>query len=315
MIELVAPHAPLPDTAPNDPRIGHLLGRALRRGDPPRVVIVGFPSDEGVRRNGGRPGAAEGPAAIRAALVRLAPDARDAQACGRFTRLIECTLDLGDLRVTGDVERDQAALGELLAPYFQSGTFVLVLGGGHETTYGHFLGSAGAGRAVTLVNWDAHADVREPKDGRAHSGSPFRQALEHSSGLCQGYVVAGLQPQSVSRAHVEYLASRGAVALWRDELAPDVVDGVYGALRGPALVSFDLDAVDGASAPGVSAPSTGGIGAELWLRAAHAAGRSPLVGSCDVVELAPPYDQDGRTARLAALTVWHVLRGLAGREE
>ena len=61
---------------------------------------------------------------------------------------------------------------------------------------------------------------------------------------------------------------------------------------------FDIDAVDQAQAPGVSAPATGGLYAALWLEAAYQAGRSPRVTSCDLVELCPPHDRDGQTARV-----------------
>ena len=54
----------------------------------------------------------------------------------------------------------------------------------------------------------AHPDVRPLKDGHGHSGSPFRQALEHPSGLCRDYTVAGLNPPAVARAHLDYLAER-----------------------------------------------------------------------------------------------------------
>jgi arginase family enzyme len=63
----------------------------------------------------------------------------------------------------------------------------------------------------------------------------------------------------------------------------------------------------------VSAPATNGLPVPLWLQAAFLAGANPRVASADVVELAPPHDQDGQTARLAALTVWEILRGLATR--
>ena len=59
----------------DDPRLGDLLGAALAEGAAPRCVIAGFACDEGGRRNGGRPGAADGPPAIRTALARLTPDA------------------------------------------------------------------------------------------------------------------------------------------------------------------------------------------------------------------------------------------------
>lgn len=63
--------------------------------------------------------------------------------------------------ISGDVEADQRRLGEVLKPYIELGCFCVVFGGGHETSYGHFLGYAGAGRRVEILNWDAHADVRD----------------------------------------------------------------------------------------------------------------------------------------------------------
>ena len=168
---------PVPATA-DDPRLGHLLGTAATPADA-RAILVGFPVDEGVRRNGGRPGAAGAPAAIRQALYRLTPAPGEFDA---FTDLVRHTADLGDLEPAGDLEADQDALGNLLAPHLARGAVAIVLGGGHETAYGHFLAYARRGRRIHILNWDAHPDVRPLVDGRGHSGSPFRQALEHPSG-------------------------------------------------------------------------------------------------------------------------------------
>ena len=201
-------------------------------------------------------------------------------------------------------------LGAAVRPHLELGRFAIVLGGGHETAYGHFLGYQ---RPVSILNWDAHADVRELKEGGGHSGSPFRQALEHPSGRCVGYTVAGIQPHAVSAAHLALVQRRGR-AVFRDKLTSSAaVARLYDRVKGPLLVSFDLDAVDGAYAPGVSAPSTNGMPVGLWLEAAFRAGATPAVTSADVVELSPPHDQDGQTARLAALTVWQLLRGLVTR--
>jgi formiminoglutamase len=238
----------------------------------------------------------------------LAPGGRS----GGFEDLLRCTLDLGDLETSGDVELDQSRLGEILAPHLDRGTFVIVLGGGHETSYGHFLGYAGSGRGVEILNWDAHADVRELRNGEGHSGSPFRQALEHPSRACRRYTVAGLEPHLVARAHLEYLEQHGR-AVWRSDVDRDAIAAIYQGVEPATLVSFDLDAVNQAAAPGVSAPNAAGLTGELWLEAAYAAGRCPAVSSADVVELNPVVDRDGHTARLAALTVWWLLRGCAER--
>jgi formiminoglutamase len=308
MARINPPKVTLRDTAPDDPRVGHLLGTQLQDGEAPQAILVGFPSDEGVRRNGGRVGAAGGPEALRTAFYHLVPDARSA----RFEDLLRHTRDLGDLEVSGDLEADQRNLGEALGTYLERGTFAIVLGGGHETSYGHFLGYRLAGHRVGIINWDAHADVRELKQGRAHSGSPFRQAIEDPSGGCRSYTVAGLQPHLVARAHLEFVKQHGT-AVWRDAVVPEIIPQLYRGTPGPTLVSFDLDAVDQAEAPGVSAPNAGGLSSELWLAAAYAAGHSDTVTSADVVELNPRVDRDGQTARLAAVTVWQILRGRAER--
>ena len=297
---------------PDAPRLGDLLGAALLDGAAPRCVIAGFPVDEGVRRNGGRAGAAEGPGAIRAALARLTPDVADPDA---FVDLVRHTRDLGDVGPTGTLDTDQGRLADLLAPHLAAGAFAIVLGGGHETSYGHFLARLRAAPdgddPVRALNWDAHPDVRPLQGDRGHSGSPFRQMLEHPVPPCARYVVAGLQPHAVAAAHVAYVRERGAAHM-RADVGVDAVAPLYDAER-PTLVSFDLDAVDAAHAPGVSAPAIDGLDLATWLRAAYLCGRTASVRSMDVVELSPPHDADGRTARLAALTVWHLLRGLAAR--
>jgi formiminoglutamase len=308
MTRIIPPATPLPDTAPEDPRLGRILGSRLGENDPPQAVLLGFPSDEGVRRNGGRVGAASGPKAIRPALYRLTADPRFEQ----FEDLLGRTRDLGDLEISRNLEFDQQHLGEAVAPYLEQGAFVIVFGGGHETSYGHFQAYARAGHSVEILNWDAHADVRELKGGQGHSGSPFRQAIEHQSGKCRRYTAAGLQPQSVARAHLEYVKAHGR-AVWREEITRELIAELYQGLAGPAMVSFDLDAVGEAESPGVSAPTTSGLTSELWLAAADAAGRCSAVTSADVVELNPSVDRDSQTVRLAALTVWWLLRGRAQR--
>ncbi len=320
------PRGPGPEGRTDDPRVGDLLVRRRGPGGPvlpdspggdggvPRVVIVGFPSDEGVRRNGGRPGAAEAPDRIRRALYGLTPDGSVGEEDGDLPALLRRTEDLGDLEVSGEVARDQEVLGEALEPYLRGGAFVVVLGGGHETAFGHFLGYVAAERPVGILNLDAHPDVRPLTSGRPHSGSPFRQALLHPSGCCRGYTAAGLGRHCTARAHREFLAEHGARWVWRDRLDRSALsDCLAGLEPGPAMVSFDLDAVDRAHAPGVSAPATGGLSPGLWLEGARRAGASPAVASADVVELNPRFDRDGATASLAALTVWQLLRGLAAR--
>ena len=242
-----------PATASDDPRCGHFI--ASDPGASPRCVLIGFGSDAGVRRNGGRPGAAAAPDQIRQALYKMTPDPTALDAHGEVLRQ---TVDAGNIRCTGEVELDQQALGREVARWLDQGVRPIILGGGHETTYGHFLGYATAGQKVHLLNLDAHADVRPLKDGLPHSGSPFRQAMEHPGGDCAGYTVFGLARWATARTHVAYLESAEAAYYWDDETTPEAIEGYFATLHGSALMSLDMDVLEPAHAPGVSAPAAEG---------------------------------------------------------
>ena len=312
MTNFVSPNVSVPDTSPDDPRIAHLLGRKVEDHEMPKVVILGFPSDEGVRRNGGRVGAAEGPDAIRQPLYRFGPDAENAE---RFGDVVERMQDLGNLALSGQVEQDQELLGEVLAPYVSENAIPIILGGGHETAYGHFLGYAKAEQDISILNWDAHADVRELKDGKAHSGSPLRQAILDPSKRCRNYTVASLLPYSVSQSHLQFIADHQGQYLLKESLSTQKIDELYRSYSSPMMTTFDLDAVDQTYAPGVSAPAVDGLSQDLWLYAAYKAGECSFVKSMDIVELNPTFDRDHQTARLAALTVWYFLKGLSERQQ
>lgn len=312
MAELIPFTFPVIESDPEDPRLAQLLGKSLDKDEVPKCVIIGFPSDEGVRRNGGRKGAALAPGKIREVFYKLTPDAEDPEI---FTNLLEKTHDVGDLEISGRLDSDQKVLSEVLARYLEPGVIPIILGGGHETAYGHFRGYAEAGLQTSIFNLDAHTDVRPLKNGQSHSGSPFRQALEHESDTCEQYLVAGLQSHSVAKGHLEYIEKKNGSYLFREETNITSISGMFHEHSSKRLmVTFDMDAVDQAHAPGVSAPCTNGLPSDLWLTAAYLAGRNEQVTSFDLCEMNPNYDRDGQTARLAALTVWHFLLGLSQRQ-
>ena len=257
--------------------------------------------------NGGRPGASDAPDAVRQWLYKLTPDPKNYES---FSDLLRATADVGNMEVSGDVIQDQAALAEFVGDALTQRQAPIIVGGGHETAYGHFLGYKIAGLSVEILNWDAHLDVRDLKEGQPHSGSPFWQAITNKDNPCRRYTVAGVLPHSCAVAHMRRIAQYGGRLFWRSELNYDVVDEIYNSLEEPAMVTFDMDAVDQAFAPGVSAPATGGMSSELWLYAAYQAGRTRAVRSIDIVEMNPKYDRDGQTARLAALTIWNFLMGI-----
>src|SRR5947209_20237999 len=197
---------------PNDPRLGETVvawDGDLAALTPGRAVLVGFPQDEGVRRNHGRPGAADAPHEIRRFLSRLttADPAEDID-----LRRVP-PLDAGNVRITGSLEATQVALAEVVAAILGAGAVPIVLGGGHETAYGHYLGYVAAEKEVAIVNIDAHLDVRPFSEGGGTSGTPFRQVLEHPSHPLPGhrYVCLGCQPHVVSSEHWQFVRERGGL--------------------------------------------------------------------------------------------------------
>lgn len=291
-----------------DIRIGDIIYSNLK--SPTEVVLIGFPSDVGVSRNGGRVGAARAPELIRSVFRRLTPHPEHFD---EHVAVLNSLHDVGDIEVSGDLEADQAVLGSLVSSVLESNQIPVILGGGHETSFGHVLGYDQQRQKVSIINWDAHPDVRPLKDGKAHSGSPFRQALELGRGTVLDYTVAGLQPQHVAREHLQYMNSRKSAWFWADELDRVAVQGIYHGVTKSTMVSIDMDVVNQAYAPGVSAPSAGGITDRQLFEIAYQAGLHPLVRSIDIVEVNPEYDVDLRTVRLAAMSLWWFTLGLAKR--
>lgn len=302
----------LPAVRADDPRVGHILGSSCGSGTKPKVAVLGFPFEEGVRLNGGRVGAASAPASIRKCFYRLTPDAHAAVS---FTELLAASKDYGDLICPKEITKAQELLGQAVSAVLSDSGIPVVLGGGHETTFGHFLGFVEAQQPIRIINFDAHPDVRERVSGHPHSGSSFRDALEHPSRLCKGYSVIGLQPQSCARNHLEYLQVRGAEIQWADQVSLRTISALFSGLAEDALVSVDIDGVDQAYAPGASSPATGGLPPALLLEFVYQAGLCPRVRSLDIVEVNPIYDRDDQTARLAALAVWTFLRGVNDRSK
>jgi formiminoglutamase len=305
---------------PDDPRLGEVV--EFWRGDPAalrpgRAVLVGFPQDEGVRRNHGRVGAAAAPHDVRHALYRLTP--YDGERAIDLTELPP--LDAGNVRIAGSLEDSQEALAAVVAGILAGGAVPVVVGGGHETAYGCYLGHAASGRPVGIINLDAHLDVRPYPAGHGHSGSPFRQALEHPDRPLPGphYVCLGAQPHRVSREHLRYVQDRGGVVRWAGQVCGALAEHFTAecdriATAGCQLhVSIDADVVNAGEVPGVSAPNALGLAGGEVAACAYLAGLSPPVSGLELVEINPRLDRDGQSVRWAAVVLWHFLVGLSRR--
>ena len=291
----------------DDPKLKDLFGENVEK---PKVRLIGFPSDEGVKINNGRPGASKAPGLIFEELLKLTPHPAHFD---RHFKLLKRTERLSLLSCTGDLKSDHERLGKSISNSLSEQVLPVILGGGHETAFGHFLGYAKSGLPVNIVNIDAHTDVRDFKNGKAHSGSPFRQAVEHQSGLCKSYNVYGLNPSSVSVDHLAYVRNQGDAVFDQSFSADAVLNRINLFDERSIMITMDMDAVKQADAPGVSAPNALGIKKEDWLQLAYGFGKHPKVTSFDLSEVNPEFDRDNQTVKLAALTVWYFLLGVALR--
>jgi formiminoglutamase len=294
----------------------HQVVRSESDADRPGIALLGFASDAGVSRNHGRPGAAEGPAVLRRALANLAWHGGD------DARLY----DAGTVSCANDALEDaQAAYAGRLAALLRDGHFPIGLGGGHEIAWAAYQGVERALGAdprlerLGIINFDAHLDLRQPEaPGRGTSGTPFLQIAEARAArglefryLCLGASEAANTPALFARARdlgttiVSDLDASGPEARPQLQRFIEASSAVY--------LTFCLDVLPAAVAPGVSAPS--GLGVELHravalLREVLSACGHGRPGSklllADVAELNPRCDTDGRTARAAARIVYEL---------
>ncbi|WP_422115976.1 formimidoylglutamase [Brachybacterium sp. UNK5269] len=289
--------------------------------DCPHVALLGFRSDEGVRRNHGRVGAAAGPAALRRALSPLALHG----VLGRGEVQLH---DLGDSATRGeDLEGGQAAAAAAIAAALDrpGSRLTVVLGGGHETAWAAYTGLLGSrlGAATAqrwgVLNLDAHFDLRE--EPRPSSGTPFAQmaAAERAAGRALRYAVLGIAEPSNTAALLTR-ARQLEVRWWSDEQclragAEGIAEFVkaFAADLDVLYLSIDLDVLPAAVAPGVSAPAAYGVPLPLIAAAVRAAAATGKLALLDVVELNPALDPDDRTARTAARLVDEAVRGAVER--
>ncbi|WP_114854020.1 formimidoylglutamase [Brachybacterium sp. YJGR34] len=286
--------------------------------DGPHVALLGFRTDEGVRRNRGRVGAAEGPEALRRALAPMALH-------GSLARGAVALVDRGDAVTVGeDLEGGQERAAALTAAALESpdGLLTIVLGGGHETAWSSYLGLRRSRRLDEGTRWgvlnlDAHFDLRE--EPRATSGTPFAQmaSAEQEAGRKLDYMVLGIAEASNTGALVDRARELG-VRWWTDEQCLEAgAAGIRAAVEEFAAgldvlyLTIDLDVLPAATAPGVSAPAAYGVPLPLISAAVRAAAGSGALALLDVVELNPSLDLDARTARAAARLVDDAVRTVA----
>ena len=273
----------------------HSIIRPVQQDSPAGIALLGFASDEGVERNGGRQGAAAGPAALRKALGGLA--VHD-----------ELSLfDAGTITTQEtDLEGAHAELSSQVKGLIEAGHLTIILGGGHETAFGSHHGLFKAQGPAQIINLDAHFDLRS--DSRATSGTPFLQISQLVGPEDFDYSVVGISKPNNTAALFHTAHELGVHITFDEELAElnvkEAADLARELVRKSPHerihLSIDMDVLPADQAPGVSAPAALGVSFDRIRAIAVAIASTGNLALVDIVEINPRFDQDNRTAKLGA---------------
>eukprot|EP00743_Colponemidia_sp_Colp-15_P004669 GILK01005031.1.p1 GENE.GILK01005031.1~~GILK01005031.1.p1 ORF type:complete len:336 (-),score=49.40 GILK01005031.1:256-1197(-) len=297
------------------------------------IAIIGFPFDEGTKRNNGRGGSVAGPATFRKFVGKVGPVINPEHRVDLRSLKLS---DAGD--VTGpapeDIETAHQLLTSKVSAVLAANAIPFVVGGSNDQSFPN----ASAllqhrGGNIGVINIDAHLDVRPLKDGKAHSGSPFRQLLDDPR-FCGKFVEFAAQGMQCSAAHADYVLTHGHEIQWLSAVQEMPLSRVTSPLPwvveltpvaanfqrvlermnscDAIFVSFDIDSIQGSDCPGVSCPGVTGITANDALQIAALAGAHPNVQLMDLSEFNPAVE-DWRTGRLTAFIFYHFCLGYMSR--
>ena len=274
------------------------------------AAVYGIPFDTATSF---RTGPRFGPEAIRSgsALLRPYNPALEVNVVEKLS-----IVDYGDVPVSpGDTERTYGQVEEALAPLVEAGVFPLALGGDHSVTLAELRVLARKHGPLVLLQLDAHGDTWDEYFGqRFFHGTTFKRAVEEQLIDPSASVQAGLRGSLYAAEDIESAREMGFAVLSCEQLRK-LGPGGYASLVAtragsrPVFLSFDVDVLDPAFAPGTGTPEVGGLSTAEALAFLRALRAINLVGA-DVVEVSPPYDGPGQQTALAAANVAYELLSL-----
>ncbi|XP_066493514.1 guanidino acid hydrolase, mitochondrial [Tiliqua scincoides] len=271
------------------------------------AAFVGVPLDTGTSN---RPGARFGPRHIRAesAMVRRYNPSTGADP---YSSLV--VADIGDVNVNLYNLKDSCRqIREAFQRIVAEGCTPLTLGGDHTITYPILQAIAEKYGPLGLVHVDAHTDTGDQALGeKIYHGTPFRRCVEEGLLDCKRVVQIGIRGSSYSLGPYEYCRDQGfrvvlAEDCWLKSLVPLMAEVRKQMGEKPIYISFDIDGIDPAYAPGTGTPEIAGLTPAQALEIIRGCQGLNIVGG-DLVEVAPIYDASGNTALLGANLLFEML--------
>jgi agmatinase len=279
------------------------------------AAIVGAPFDTATTY---RVGARFGPEGIRSVSHLLRPY-NPSQDVSIFDHL--SVIDYGDVPVVpGYIEENYRRIAEGLEPVHRAGVIPIVLGGDHSIALPELRAAAAVHGPLALVQFDSHPDTWDAYFGEKHThGTPFRRAVEEGLLLPERSIQVGMRGSIYDAGDWEDARKLGFDLVPTDTVRTLGIEEIIARIRerigdAKAYVSFDVDFVDPAFAPGTGTPEIGGFTSREAQEFVRGLVGLDLVG-CDVVEVYPAYDPAQITALLAANVAHEFLSLVAARRK
>lgn len=276
-----------------------------------QVALTGVPMDLGASN---RSGCRFGPRALRA-VERVGP----------YHHVLRCTptrelrvADIGDvpMRSRFSLEQSHEDIESAYAKIHAAGVIPVSVGGDHSITL-PILRALGRRKPVSLIHFDAHCDTGGPFDGsRFHHGGPFRQAV--LDGVLDPCRTIQIGIRGAAEYLWEFSYESGMTVIHAEDIPRLGIDAIIARAREvvgdtPVYVTFDIDCLDPAFAPGTGTPEVGGVSVREAQAILRGLAGIDIIGG-DVVEVAPAYDATANTAHAGAQMLFEILSLVSVRQ-
>ena len=289
---------------PHDLRMGEFVCTNEKDYDASQIVIIGCPTDEGIKRSGGREGASLAPAAVRREFYRLT-----------HFGITSKIFDFGDVAPGATLEETHTTYFKLVSQFLRDGKRVISLGGGGDISYpdGNAMADVFGRDNWIAINVDTHLDVRESAERTNETA--FRQLLDENLLRPDYFYEIGYQPYYTSPYYYRFLQNLGAKLVSLDQLrsreTPDTEirelvrqEFIHHSSALSTFFSFDLQVVRSADAPGVTDANPIGLRGGEFLTLVQFAAKLVNTKLVEFTEINPNFDVDERTAKLVAIAMY-----------
>ncbi|WP_462425286.1 formimidoylglutamase [Fusobacterium sp. THCT13E1] len=263
------------------------------------ICLVGYDTDDGIKRNQGRIGAEKGSNAIRKAMQSfpIVENLRIYDYQNLKNKVLEEAQKEYSLKIYNVIKKELFPIG---------------LGGGHDIAFASYSGirKAYPDKKIGIINFDTHLDMRSYDNG-ATSGTSFKQILDSDKNV--KYSIVGFKKQGNTKRLIDTAKSYNVLILDEENDEKFINDELkkYLADTDILYVTFCMDVFNASDAPGVSAPTIMGLDPKKGKRILREIMKSKKVVCADFAEVNPEYDIDSRTAKLAGSLIYDIMNNLA----